>query len=115
MPEFNQSRTRAAAVSDGLTHLGKSVQEIGIQYESADRVPIEFDMHIEQDASGKVSMSYSFVDSDSGQGTHAYNQFDHNGDGSVSVDLQEVGISADGQPQMSHMQLDQENFNMGSY
>jgi len=115
MPEFNQSRTRAAAVSDGLTRLGKSVQEIGVQYESADRVPIEFDMHIEQDASGKVSMSYSFVDSDSGQGTHAYNQFDHNGDGSVSVDLQEVGISADGQPQMSHMQLDQENFNMGGY
>ncbi|MDX9865282.1 MAG: WXG100 family type VII secretion target, partial [Anaerolineaceae bacterium] len=115
MPEFNQSRTHAAAVSDGLTRLGRNVQEIGIQYETADNVPIEFAMNIEQDASGKVSMSYSFVESNSGQGTHAYNQFDHNGDGSVSIDLQEVGISADGQPQLSHIQLDQENFNMGGY
>jgi WXG100 family type VII secretion target len=115
MPEFNQSRTRAAAVSDGLTRLGRSVQEIGVQYEIADNVPIEFAMNIEQDASGKVSMSYSFIESKSGQGAHAFNQFDHNGDGSVSVDLQEVGISVDGQTQMSHVQLDQENFNMGGY
>ncbi|MCD4672695.1 MAG: WXG100 family type VII secretion target [Anaerolineaceae bacterium] len=115
MPEFNQSRIRAAAVSDGLTRLGRSLQEIGINYESADSVPIEFDMNIEQDASGKVSMSYSFIETDNGRGAHAYNQFDHNGDGSVSVDMQEVGISADGQSQLSHLKLDQENFNTGGY
>jgi WXG100 family type VII secretion target len=116
MPEFNQSRTRAAAVSDGLTRLGSSLQEIGVTYESADKVPIEFDMNIEQDASGKVNMSYSFAETDNnGRGAHAYNQFDHNGDGSVSVDMQEVGVGADGQAQMSHVQLEQENFNMGGY
>jgi WXG100 family type VII secretion target len=115
MPEFNQSRTRAAAVSDGLTRLGKNIQEIGGNYETADNVPLEFDMNIEQDASGKTSMAYSFVDGNSGEGAHAYNQFEHNGDGTVAVDMQEVGISANGEAQMSHVHLSEENFNTGGY
>ena len=115
MPEFNQSRTRAAAVADGLTRLGGSLQEVGVNYETADAVPIEFDMNISQDASGKVDMSYSFIDKSSGRETHAYNQFSHNGDGSVAVEMQEVGVSADGQVQMSHVNLEQENFNTGGY
>jgi len=115
MPEFNQSRTRAAAVSDGLTRLGKSLQTIGGTYERFDNVPIEFDMSIEQDASGKASLSYSFLDGNSGEGAHAYNQFAHNGDGSVAVDMQEVEISTEGQPQMSHVQMSEESFNRGGY
>ena len=115
MPEFNASRTRAAAVSDGLTRLGSSLQQIGGTYETADNVPIEFDMNIAQDASGKASMSYSFVDANTGEASHVFNQFNHNGDGSVAVEMQEVDISAEGQPQMSHVHLSEENFNMGGY
>jgi uncharacterized protein YukE len=115
MPEFNQSRTRAAAVVDGLTRLGGSLQEVGMTYEAADSVPIEFDMNISQDATGKVAMSYSFVDVGSGQETHVYNQFSHNGDGTLAVEMQEVGVSANGGVQMSHVSLAHENFNTGGY
>ena len=111
MPEFDQSRIRAAAVADGLIRLGASLQEVGMTYETADSVPIEFDLNISQDASGQVVMSYSFVDIGSGQETHAYDRFSHKEDGSLAVEMQEVGVSANGQVQMSHVHLPQAKIN----
>jgi uncharacterized protein YukE len=116
MPEFNQSRTRASAVADGLTRLGCSLQEVGLTYDEADTVPIEFDLRIAQDAAtGHVEMSYSFSDVEDGWESHAYQRFAGNEDGSVSIQSHIVDVSAEGQVQTSTQYLPQEDFHSGGY
>jgi len=103
-------------VADGLTRLGSSVQEVGVDYETADSVPVNFDMRLRQDATtGQVDLSYSFVNADNGQETHAYRQFSHNEDGSVSIQSHEVAVSETGNVQTSTQYFPEEAFDRGGY